>query len=136
MDIAVQSQAGQAVAGASASASVFINVLSSALNNSSPQGAFASINQIQLFMLLTLFGVYLHTKVLSYLKSMSSALISFDVTSYSVFNFMAPLLDGFNFEQPNPYLKFIGIQSGSTFINIFATIGTLFLFIGLHMIIL
>lgn len=108
-------------------------MLNSAITQSSPQSAFASINQIQLMMLIILYGATLDIKILNYIKSMVVSLFKFNLLSLPIFDFINGIESKLDYEQKNEELNFIGLESGSTLINLFDTLMTLILFALFHL---
>ena len=91
-------------------------MVASAVAGSSPQGAWAIINQFQIIILLPLMFGSFNTKVINYILSLEAALFSFNFISVQDWvpkNF----IDTFDFHQPNEYLNIIELESGSTLIN-------------------
>jgi hypothetical protein len=112
---AIQAQAltGAAMAGAT---------IASSINMSSPNGMWQSVNIMQLFVLILLLGIYLPQRIKDILTSnsflSSSIKLPFIENLYGIKN----MLNFFDFSQENSHLMAIGIESGSTFNNIFTQI--------------
>ena len=97
------------------STNVLVTTFSSSSSSSS---SFGMMNQIQLVILLPLVGAYLPEKIYDYLKSMNASLFNLGFlptnNSPSVVSFKSM----FDFKQPNSYLYLIGLESGSSLVNI------------------
>ena len=82
----------------------------------SPQSAWAMINQLQILILLPLMFGSFNDKIINYILSMDAALFSFNFISI---NDLLPDMETrkVEFDQSNKYLKIIGLENGSTFVN-------------------
>lgn len=125
-----------AVAGGSiVLATMSINTISSMMSASSSQSIFASINQLQLIVLLVLYGVYLPGKVLNLIQSFNMSLLSLDIPSLPLFRSMSWFFIQFNYSQDNENLQIVGLSSGSTLINIMTPFFTALALVMLHILV-
>ena len=100
---------------------VVMNMVSSAITNPSPNSAFSMVNQIQILLLLLLLPVYLPLRVFNYIRSLAMSLIDFNIDWNFIIVFRKLIL-WFDYEQPLDELSNVGLDSGSTFINLADTI--------------
>lgn len=123
------------VTGSAVVASMVVNSCVSLINMSSAQSIFASMNQIQLLMLLSLFGVELPRRLIEYLQSLNIMLMSFDVPSIPFLRFLSVIFEAFDYPQKNANLDLVGVSSGSTFINALGTLCTLAVMATVHLVV-
>ena len=95
---------------------VVSSVGASMVKGGSPQGAWAMINQLQTLILLPLMFRSFSDKIINYILSMDAAIFSFNfITIKDVLPDQETRK--VEFDQPNNYLKLIGLEDGSTFAN-------------------
>ena len=98
-----------------------LNMASSAINNSSPQGSLSMINAVQLLLLLPLIGTYLPQSILDFIRGLNFNMLNFDFLTSKFQNDENGASSFVDFDQANDYLNLIGLQSGSTAINLLTT---------------
>lgn len=118
-----------------ASAAVAMNFVSSFLNQASPHSTFAAINQIQLLLLLLLLKIYLPQKIINYIRSLSITLFNLNIDP-SFWGGGEWIVSSFDFEQEREDLWTAGMESGSTFINLFDSVLILLSVSIVHLLIL
>jgi cysteine-rich repeat protein len=97
---------------------ISLSIVNALMNNSSISGSFSMLNAVQLILLLPLIGAYLPDDVLSFIRGMDFSLMNFDIFDfYDSKNIDNQFGINFDFEQADPYLYLIGLESGSTLIN-------------------
>lgn len=101
-------------------AGMVFNVITAVASSSSPQSSLTMLNSVQLILLLPLIGTYLSANTLDFIRGMKFCLFSFDLMPESLFSSTKSYV---NFEQNNTYLYLIGLESGSTLLNIISVIG-------------
>ena len=129
-----ETQVLQAFTGGIVATSSLSSILSSLVSQGAPNRMFESINQLQLLMLLPLLGVYLPIKVIDYIKSLFSSLISFGL-EYEDIKGVDNLYSYLHHPQPNEMLDYLGFESGSTLVNVDDTVVVFFSILALHLII-
>lgn len=112
----------QALVGAGAVATAGVSMM----NLSSPTALWAMANQLQLFMLLILTGVYLPVDVIEYITANKFMSFSMDFLPVDNLVFVKIPTGWFESDQDWNILGNIGISSGSTFNNNFNWILTIF----------
>ena len=93
----------QVTAQAAVGAGVAVGSTTSILSATSTQGAWASINQFQLYLLVPMLGIYIHQDVLDFLKGFGFAFFSFSFLRVEEFSFINHLLSLFS-KQDNTLL--------------------------------
>jgi hypothetical protein len=108
----------------------------SILTKSSPQAAYAMINQIQLLMLIPLLGAYLDPDIFKFIQGMNFAILSANILPSEGIGSTSIIKDILDYPQPNDYLSELGMKSGSAFLNQIQLIYTWCLFLSWHSFIL
>ncbi|CAI2381653.1 unnamed protein product [Moneuplotes crassus] len=93
------------------------NIAGGFMSLSSANSALASLNQLQLLILLVLLEVPLPLKVVNYLRSMSFTLINFSI-DWSSIEGIRIIVDQIDHSQDREDFVVIGIESGSTLLNL------------------
>ena len=98
------------------------NLITALWSSSSPQSSLTMLNAVQLILLLPLIGAYLSPNVLDFIRGMKACLLNFDFMPANPIHIgnVDNLVD---FDQQNPYLYLIGLESGSSVINIASVSG-------------
>ncbi|CAI2385601.1 unnamed protein product [Moneuplotes crassus] len=109
---------------------VSLNIIGAILSKSSPNGAFASINQLQLLIMLLFLQTYLPSKIVNYLRSLTMSLINIDWPSFISFRYLIGL---FSHPQSRDDLYIGSYESGSTLLNNSTLIAIILLYIPLHL---
>jgi hypothetical protein len=99
-----------------------IAIISAILSLSNPTNLFQIINVIQIFMLIVLLDLYLPQKVLNILNSMNYFTLSFEIPFVNEFSYLNEFYDYLDFLPPKADYQIIGIESGSSLINILCII--------------
>ena len=105
------------------------------LTKTSYQSVFSSFNFLQIVLLIPLTEVYLATKVSNLIEVMKPALLSFFYFKWDNVGLDTDLIEECEYAQPNSSLRFIGLESGSTLVNIYAVCIFFWVLVFLHMII-
>lgn len=122
----------QAVASSGAAAGTAVALV----NMSSPVAIWAILNQMQLFLLLTLIQCGLPKDVEDYILGNKMASLSFDFFPVEEKTRSDTMLNWFDVAQTHEYLEKVGVKYGSTFRNNFSLLG-MFMVVGvLHLLIL
>ena len=129
--IAVAGTVTQVVVGAN----VILGSTTSILCGTSTQGAWASINQFQLYLLVPLLNIYIHPDILDFLSGFTFSFFSFSFFRVEEFEFIKFILSVFSDKKSNNYLESIGIRYVNSFRNHAKIIFTLTIFIILHLMI-
>jgi hypothetical protein len=108
----------QAVAGAGAAASI----LSGLTSLSNPTGLWQIINTMQLFMLILLLDIYLPIRIRNVYNASRGYALSFDISFIAKIPFLDDVYHYFDFISPRENYSMLGIDSGSTLINIISFI--------------
>jgi hypothetical protein len=101
---------------------------------SSPILLWISINQYQMFIVLTFVGVYIPEFVLEFIYGMSFTVFSFDFVPVWKAPVLQHIYDYFEKDQKFLELEEIGAQSGSAIVNHFNLIAGYFLLVVFHVI--
>lgn len=110
-----------------------MNMLGGLLSDSSTNSALAALNQIQLLILLLVLKVHLPVKVINYLKSLASSLINISI-DWSFIPLFKQISEWLDYPQIRDDFDLIDITSGSSLLNLNILIGTLFIYLIVHMI--
>jgi hypothetical protein len=121
-----QATVGSGVAAGSASA---------ILSSSSSQGAWSSVNQFQLYLLIPLVGAYIHKDVLAFLEGFNFSMISFSFLSLDSIPIIKNILSLFPGAPNSPYMQSIGLEYESTIRNIMGTMLLILILLLLHILI-
>ena len=111
-------------------------VVSSILNTSSLSSLWWVFNQMQIFLLLVLSGVYLPIDVENILTGLKFALSPLDYVPLSRIQFYSIAFSVFNFTLNNITLNSIGIQSESSIFNNFSILLAILHVIPIHLFII
>ena len=98
--------------------------LSAVLSTSSSQGAWSSINQFQLYLLVPLIGAHIHQNVLTFLEGFEFAAFSLSFIKFDWIPGFGTFISIFPDTENDEYFESIGAQYTSTFRNM---MGTLFI---------
>lgn len=90
------------------------------------------INAVQLLLLLPLIGAYLPLSVVDFIRGMSVSLFDVEFLNLSENPETRDSVSGISFDQTDPYLYLIGLESGSSIINILAVAGLFILIPIMH----
>ena len=101
------------------SVSTITNLSIMALNAASTHSMFSLLNAIQLFLLLPWIGTHLPFEVISYMISLDFSLISMEFMPKIDLKFIVQMID---YEQADPYLALIDLNSSSAIMNLIDTI--------------
>ena len=124
-------QMGQAVVAAGAS----MGSISAILSTSSSQGAWSSINQFQLYLLVPLIGATIHENVLMFLEGFEFSAFSLSFINFDWIPGFGTFISVFPDTENNQYFESLGAQYTSTFRNMLGTL-TMMLCIGiLHLVV-
>jgi hypothetical protein len=96
---------------------VFVSLGAALASMSSPQSAFSMINQFQLYILLPMIGVYMPSKVVTYITGMSFTMFSFSFIPFEKIPLSSSIFDFFDYTQNEDYYDSIGLQSKSCLLN-------------------
>lgn len=111
-----------------------INAVTACATKSSYQSVFSSFNFCQLIMLIPLTGVYASSKVVEIFDAMDPVLLSAYHYKCDDFSVSQSLLEECGYSQTNPVLNFIGLESGSTVINIYIILLLFIILVMFHLI--
>lgn len=116
--------------------SAIVNIITSIITKTSYQSIFSSFNFVQIMLLIPLTEVYLPLKVTRLIEAMNPALLSFYYLDCEDASLKSDMLGECSYAQPNSVLSFIGVESGSTLINIHVVIIILILIVITHLLVL
>jgi hypothetical protein len=119
----------QAVVGAA----MLSSVVSSSMNCSSPSGLWQIINLMQLLMFLILFGIYFPVPIKEMITSSNYSLLSLPIHHLQSLYGIGYLFEFIDFEQRDSALSSLGVESGSTFINVLSQLLMLLIILILHL---
>jgi hypothetical protein len=108
---------------------------SAILSSSSSQGAYSSINQFQLYLLIPLIGAFIHKDVLLFLKGFDFSMFSFSFIDFKSIPGVELLLSMFPNTENSKYMQSIGLEYESTVRNIIGTVLLLWVLALIHVII-
>lgn len=108
----------QTVTKAAIGLSFIIGMISAIATSSSSSAAFASINQIQLYMLMPLVGTGLHKNVVDYIVGFKLSVFSFGTVNLESIFGTQEMVSYFNCQNSDQYLSDIGVGSLCTIKNI------------------
>ena len=126
----------QAAAQAAVGAGVAVGSTTSILSATSTQGVWASINQFQLYLLIPMLGIYIHSDVLDFLKGFSFVFFSLPQLRIEELEFVKYFLYLFSDQQNNDYLSSIGLPYVSTFRNLSRFFLIILIILSIHALIL
>ena len=106
-----------------------------ASGSSQQHSIFNAVNTLQLLLLLPLVGTYLPISVYDFIRSMQTSLINFDFIPYKDSLTSHGFLSKFMFEQEDPYLSHIGIETSSCVVNLTNAASIFCLIILLHLLV-
>ena len=96
-----------------------LSLLNALLSGGSPQTSFSMFNSIQLILLLPLIGTYMPFDVLSFIIGMDFSMFSINIFDIHLEDFIPKWTYLLDFEQKDLYLSLIGLESGSSILNVF-----------------
>ena len=108
----------------------------SLLSMTSPIGIFSMINQYQLLQLLLISGAYISLGVSNLITGMKVSIINLDFIKIEKIWIIENINNYFSSEQSNENLSNIGINSGSTIVNLLKLFWTIILIVLLHLVFL
>jgi hypothetical protein len=108
----------QAIAGAGAAASI----ISGMTSLSNPTGFWQMMNTMQLFMLILLLEVYLPIRILNVYNASSGLNLSFNISFITKIPYLGNMYEYLNFFSSKDNYSLLGVDSGSTLINILSFI--------------
>ena len=117
-------------------AQALITTTVSAFTNSSFSSLWSMINQLQLFLLLLLTGVYFPKDVIDVIIGSKFALFTINYIPFQNLSLSTFIIGKINFSQSFGTLQRIGFDSGSSFVNNYGMLFTLALIIIFHLFIL
>jgi hypothetical protein len=104
------------------------------VNPSAISSLWSVIGQLQILMLLILAGSYIPVNVVDYISASNFASFSLIFMNIQNIDGAKSLIDELDYPQSSTLLKKIGLESGSTFVNVFCLIGFFCIIIVLHLI--
>jgi hypothetical protein len=114
--------------------SVVLSSVFSLLSSSGSQGAFSSIHQYQLYILLPMIGAYMPNEIVDILLGMKFVTFSFSFLGISGIPIVTNAIDKIDFNQNDDYLENIGLESGSSVVNYLPLLTVLLLMGIMHLI--
>ena len=108
----------------------------SLLRMTSPIGIFSTINQYQLLQLLLISGAYISEGVSNLITGVIVSVINLDFIKIEKIWIIENINNYFLSEQSNENLSNIGINSGSTIVNLLKLFYTIILIVLLHLVFL
>ena len=117
-DVSSTVKSTQATAQAAVGAGVAVGSTTSILSATSTQGAWASINQFQLYLLVPMLGIYIHQDVLDFLKGFGFVSFSFSFLRFEEFQYIKPILSMFSDRDNSSYLSSIGLPHVNSYRNL------------------
>jgi hypothetical protein len=126
--VSPQIQSAQTFGQAAIGGGVAAGTVSSIFSSSSSQGAWSSINQFQLYLLLPLVGAHIHADVLAFLEGFNFSMISFSFIDLASMPGISSVLALLPESSNSAYMQSIGLEYESTLRNI---AGMLLLLVGL-----
>jgi len=113
IEVQAATSLGQAAVASGATAST----VSAAISSSSSQGAWSTINQYQLFLLLPIIGADIHEDILMFLEGFSFSSFSLNFLHLDTIPFIEDLLIYFPAGSSKEYFHSIGVENLSAFKN-------------------
>ena len=114
-------------------AQALITTTLSAFTNSSLASLWSMINQLQLFLLLLLTGVYFPKDVIDVIIGSKFALFTLNLIPFSSFSFSTNIINKIYLSQSFSMLERIGFDSGSSFVNNYGMIFSFVLCLIFHL---
>ena len=108
-------------------------VFMSFVNSSSMASLWSMVNQLQLYLLLTLTHSYLPKEIQLVIKGFKFSVNIYEYIPFRKSEKFPSIFEGFNFELTNPLLDSFGVNSDSTIFNIFPIMYSLILIILIHL---
>lgn len=96
-------------------------------------GAFTMLNTIQLLLLLPLVPKYMPQKIIDFMYGISICLGTFQFIKFGSITVISQILDWFSIAQGNSYLGVIGLDSESSFVNTYSSLGFMMIIPFLHL---
>ena len=103
------------------------------VSGSSPSSAFSMLNMVQILLLLPLAGGYMPIKVIEFMYGISITLGSLTFLKLGSMIFVKDLLEWVTLDQDDEYLDIIGLESRSSFVNIYSIIGIMTIIPLIHL---
>ena len=97
---------------------IILEALIAVLSLSSPQGLWAVFNHYQLLMLLLLTGAFFPKEIANFFAGIKQVSFNFSFLPNSNYDSSSIIDNWFNFDINNNYLEIIGMNSGSTIVNL------------------
>ena len=129
-------KSAQIAAQVAVGAGVAVGSTTSILSATSTQGAWASINQFQLYLLIPMLGIYIHSDVLDFLKGFSFAFFSLPQLKIEELGFVKYFLSLFSDLQNSDYLSSIGLPYVNSYRNLSRFFLIILIFFSIHVFIL
>ena len=107
---------------AMAGAGLSFAFISSFANTSSPQTFWMTLKQFQLILLTLLTSAYIPTKIVKFLSGMKSSTCSFSFIPFDKIPGIDKIIDWLGINLRYNKLDHFGIESGSSFVNVFSII--------------
>lgn len=111
------------------------SLVTSTLNTSSPSSAWSVFNQLQLLILFLLVDTYIPVDVRGYIEGQDFALFNFDFIPAVDIPYINVPAEWMDFEQPDVNLAKVGVNSGSTFTNVFSLLLTIVILVAFHIVV-
>jgi cysteine-rich repeat protein len=110
----------------------FISTIASSLSLLSPTGLWQSMNIMQLFLLIALLKIYIPDKILDILKAWKYFSLSYESPLNQDTPFISSTLSYLDFSHPNEKYEIVGVDSGSSLMNVLCLATTLLSIWVLH----
>ena len=110
----------QVAAQAMAVAGISFALISSVANMSSPQTFWMTLKQFQLILLTLLTSAYIPSKIVKFMAGMKSSTCSFSFIPFDKMPIFDKLIDWIDIDLDYDKLDYFGIESGSSFVNVFS----------------
>jgi hypothetical protein len=117
------------------SAGAVASIVSGFSSLSNPIGFWQMMNTMQLFMLILLLDIYLPIKILNIFKATSYFSLSFDVPFIPEIPFLCDVYDYLDFLPPKANYTIMGVDSGSTLLNLNSLLCILLCVVAFHFLI-
>jgi cysteine-rich repeat protein len=122
-----------AVFQAAVGAAMIGSAVASLMSCSSPSGLWQMMNLMQLLMFLVLLGVYLPTPIKDMITSSNYFLFSLPIPHLQNLYGIGYLFEFIGLEQRNSALSSLGVESGSTFVNVLSQLLMFLMILILHL---
>jgi hypothetical protein len=130
--VSPQIKSAQTIGQSVVASGITLGWVSAILTSSSSQGAWSTVNQFQLYLLLPILGAFIHKDVLDFLQGFDFSMVSLSFIKLDSVPVIGYLLSLFSYGANGAYVQSIGLEYESTIRNIMGLIISFLGIIVLH----